>query len=76
MIDDWKSVKFELAEYRDSEVFILQGVQNIWDLLDEHIQKTMIISSSPYAKFFLAEAQDWKKRLVHVQEILEEWSRA
>ena len=37
MNDEWKSVKFDLSEYRDSEVFILQGVQTIWDLLDEHI---------------------------------------
>ena len=76
MNDEWKSVKFELAEYRDSEVYIVQHVQNIWDLLDEHIQKTMLIASSPYAKFFLSEALYWKSRLVKVQEILEEWSRA
>ena len=66
MHDEWKSVKFELTEYRDSEVVILQGVQVIWDLLDEHIQKTMIIASSPYAKFFLSEALYWKSRLVKV----------
>lgn len=69
-------MKFELALFRDSEVPILQGVQVIWDLLDEHIQKTMIIASSPYAKFFLSEALFWKSRLVKVQELLEEWSRA
>ena len=75
MIDDWKTVKFELEEFRDSEVYILKGLQSIWDLLDEHIQKTMIISSSPYAKYFLDEALFWKSRLVKVQDILEEWSR-
>lgn len=37
MNDEWKSVKFDLQEYRDSEVYVLQGVQMIWDLLDEHI---------------------------------------
>ena len=76
MNDEWKTVKFAMAEYRDSEVHVLQGVQVIWDLLDEHIQKTMLIASSPYAKFFLSEALYWKLRLVKVQEILEEWSRA
>lgn len=66
MNDEWKTVKFELEEFRDSEVVILKGVQIIWDLLDEHIQKTMIIASSPYAKFFLSEALYWKSRLVKV----------
>lgn len=75
MNDEWKTVRFDLTPYRDSEVHILQGVQSIWDLLDEHIQKTMLIASSPYAKFFLSEALYWKSRLVKVQEILEEWSR-
>ena len=37
MIDEWKSVKFDLADYRHSECPVLQGVQTIWDLLDEHI---------------------------------------
>ena len=36
MNDEWKSVRFEMAEYRDSDVHILQGLQPIWDLLDEH----------------------------------------
>ena len=37
MRDEWKMVKFTIAEYRDSETGILTGVQPIWDLLDEHI---------------------------------------
>ena len=37
MMDEWKQVRFELLEYRNSEVPVLTGVQNIWDLLDEHI---------------------------------------
>ena len=44
-------------------------------MLDEHIQKTMIIASSPYAKFFLSDVLYWKQHLVKVQEVLEEWSR-
>ena len=74
MNDAWKLVKFELTDYRDSGVYILQSVQNIWDILDEYIQKIMIISSSPHAKYFRPDALDWKSRLVKVQEILEEWS--
>ena len=75
MRDEWKSVRFDLEDFRDSGTVILTGVQPIWDLLDEHIQKTMIIASSPYAKFFLSDVIYWKQHLVKVQEILEEWSR-
>ena len=37
MQDEWKLVKFEFATYRSAEAPILQGLQTIWDLLDEHI---------------------------------------
>lgn len=37
MRDEWKSVKLSLKEYGVSETYILEGVQPIWDLLDEHI---------------------------------------
>lgn len=50
-------------------------MQPVWDLLDEHIQATMLIASSPYAKFFLQDVVYWKTSLVKVQEVLEEWSR-
>ena len=73
MMNQWKNVKFDMVEYKDSGVLILKGIQNIWDLLDEHIQQTMIIASSPYAKFFVKDANEWKSRLVTVQEVLEEW---
>jgi hypothetical protein len=75
MRDEWKTVRFDLEDYRDSGTVTLTGVQPIWDLLDEHIQKTMIIASSPYAKFFLSDVLYWKQHLVKVQEVLEEWSR-
>ena len=37
MRDEWKTVRFDLEDYRDSGSCILTGVQPIWDLLDEHI---------------------------------------
>ena len=37
MRDEWKNVKLELVLYKNSETHILQGVQPIWDMLDEQI---------------------------------------
>lgn len=51
MKDEWKHIKFELAEFRDSGTHVLKGAEPIWDLLDDHIMKTMTIASSPYIKF-------------------------
>lgn len=66
MRDEWKHVKFELAEFRDSGTHVLKGAEPIWDLLDEHIMKTMTIASSPYIKFLQAEVNFWKTTLIKV----------
>jgi dynein heavy chain, axonemal len=66
MREEWKTIVFEMVEYKDSGVNILTGIQPIWDLLDEHIQKTMTIRSSPYVKFMRATVDEWKKQLVDV----------
>jgi len=75
MRDEWKLVKLTLVKFTKSDTYILQGVQPIWDLLDEHIQKTMLIASSPFAKHSMGEVLGWKQTLVKLQEILEEWSK-
>jgi len=75
MKDDWKHVKFELSEFKDSGVSVIRGAEPIWDLLDEHIMKTMTIASSPYVKFLQSEVNYWKGTLVRVQEILEELTK-
>jgi dynein heavy chain len=51
MRDEWRNIKFELAPFRESETFILKGAEPIWDVLDDHIMKTMTIAASPYVKF-------------------------
>jgi dynein heavy chain len=51
MRTEWRDIKFELNEFRTSESWVLKGAEPIWELLDEHIVKTMTIASSPYVKY-------------------------
>lgn len=75
MKDEWKYIKFELSEYKESGTHVIKAAEPIWDLLDDHIMKTMTISASPYIKFLQSEVNYWKYTLVKVQEILEEWTK-
>ena len=75
MKDEWRHIKFELAEFRDSGTHVLKAAEPIWDLLDDHIMKTMSIAASPYIKFLQSEVNYWKQTLIKVQEILEEWTK-
>jgi dynein heavy chain, axonemal len=75
MKDEWRTIKFDLIPWKDSGTHLLHKPESIWDLLDEHILKTMAISSSPYVKFLRSEVNYWKSTLVRVQEVLEEWGK-
>ena len=75
MKDEWRSIKFNLIPFKDSGTHLLYKPEPIWELLDEHIQKTMVIAGSPYVKFLQQEVNYWKKTLVQVQDILEEWGK-
>jgi dynein heavy chain len=66
MKDEWKYIKFEVQEFRDSGTHVLKGAEPIWDMLDDHIMKTMTIASSPYIKFLQSEVNYWKYTLVRV----------
>ena len=59
---EWSTIKFQFAEYEGSVT--IQGLQPIWDMLDEQIQKTMIIASSPYVKYLIQDVMWWKQQLV------------
>lgn len=59
MRQEWQSVKFELNEFAGTVT--LGGVQPIWDMLDEQIQKTMVIAGSPYVKYLIQDVLYWKQ---------------
>ena len=57
---EWRDVKFDLVPYKDSGTHVLHKPEPVWDLLDEHILKTMAIAGSPYVKFLRSEVSHWK----------------
>lgn len=73
MQDEWKSVTFVIEEYGDKGAFILKDVEQILNLIDDHIIKTQSIRSSPYIKQFESHAKGWEQQLVRMQELLSSW---
>ena len=53
MKSEWKNIKFELSQFRDTDTHILKSVEPILDKLDEDITKIMSIASSPFVAFLL-----------------------
>ena len=66
MKDEWRNIRFDLVPFKDTDTHLLHKPEPIWDLLDEHILKTMAIASSPYVKFLRSEVNYWKSTLIRV----------
>ena len=75
MKGEWKSIKFELLEFRDTETYILKALEPILDKLDEDISKVMSIAISPYIKFLEADVTTWKNTLLKTYDIIEIWTK-
>ena len=84
MRDAWNRVSLMLEQYNDT--YKLKASDELQQLLDDHIQKTQLILSSPFAKTAGGEAgggkgrfenkvTDWAEQLNLVQSTLDEWFR-
>lgn len=52
MVEAWDAVSFHHHAYRDSDVSILSGVDEIQTMLDDQIVKTQTMRGSPFIKPF------------------------
>ena len=56
-------------------VSILSGVEDIQQMLDDHILKAQTMHSSAYIKPFEEEMKEWEEKLISMQDILDAWMR-
>ena len=51
MRSDWKNIKLEVGQWRDTGSYVLKNLDPILEKLDEDTAKTMGIAASPFIKF-------------------------
>ena len=75
MKQEWSSICFECIPYRESGVSILAGIEDVQQMLDDHILKAQTMHSSAYIKPFEEEMKAWEDKLLSMQDILDAWLR-
>jgi dynein heavy chain len=73
---EWKVMHFSIGLYKNSEIKVLKGVDEIYIVLEDNILKMQTIRASPYIEAFRDRIMTWEYKLKMIAEVLDEWMRA
>jgi dynein heavy chain len=67
MVKEWEPLALNCIPYRETGTYILSSLDEIQQLLDDHIVKTQSMRSSPFIKPFETEIREWENKLITCQ---------
>ncbi|EAS04067.1 axonemal dynein heavy chain (macronuclear) [Tetrahymena thermophila SB210] len=73
MEDKVKVIRVELMKYKKTGTYVLKGVDEIQQLLDDQLNVLLMMKASPYIKPVLKQAQHIEMKMILIQDTLEQW---
>ncbi|KAL8022251.1 putative AAA+ ATPase domain, dynein heavy chain region D6 P-loop domain-containing protein [Plasmopara halstedii] len=73
MEEQWTNLILNVVDYRDTETYVLKGVDEIQALLDEQITTIQAMQFSSFKKPFEDRINRWERTLSTVSDVLDEW---
>eukprot|EP00002_Diphylleia_rotans_P017763 TRINITY_DN3442_c0_g1_i2.p1 TRINITY_DN3442_c0_g1~~TRINITY_DN3442_c0_g1_i2.p1 ORF type:complete len:3137 (-),score=716.67 TRINITY_DN3442_c0_g1_i2:70-9480(-) len=74
--ETWKNMKFDIKRYSkgtEDRGYILCGIDDIVQLLDDNFMNLITMSASRFVAPFQQQVQEWEKRLSLIGEVTEIW---
>ncbi|EAT40340.1 AAEL007918-PA [Aedes aegypti] len=75
MIKEWETIDFKLNPFKETNLNILSGLDEIQAVLDDHIIKTLAMRGSAFVKPCEKEVKEWYKTLTRVNKTIEQWGK-
>jgi ABC-type enterochelin transport system ATPase subunit len=69
----WKTTTFVIEIDEKTEVPVLVGLDDVYQLLDESLANINMILGSRFVKPLRAEAETWKKDILTISDMVEQW---
>ena len=73
MEEEWIPFGEDSKQFKDKDAFILDEIDDIFNALDESLATVNTILGSRFVKPLRMEAEIWKKNLLTLNQIVEEW---
>jgi len=73
MVSQWEAIEFDLKPH--GVTYIITAFMFIEEILDEHLSNTQAMIINPFKKPFADEIDEWRAKLVSVNDTLEEWKK-
>ena len=70
--DFWTNYELEMVRYKD-KCKLIKGWDDMFTVLDEHINSFQSMSNSPYYNIFKDEIEPWKDKLEKIRLLFNEW---
>lgn len=75
MMSEWDNVNFKLDNYKQTETEIVVQLEDIQEVLDDHITKTISMRGSAFVKPFEVEVKEWYEKLIRVNRTIDNWTK-
>ncbi|KAK2951696.1 putative Dynein axonemal heavy chain 1 [Blattamonas nauphoetae] len=69
----WQDTIFDIADHKSGTTYILGGVEEVMEQLEDHQALLQTMLASRYVVDIRAEIETWEKKMNSLQELIDEW---
>lgn len=73
ILDALKNLKIETLRYKNTGTYVLKGIDEVQQVLDDQLNILLMMKASPYIKPVLTRASATETKIILIQDTLDGW---